>query len=107
MIHSVGEILCLTATRRNGPFLVRRPHARPIDRRRVRLRTRRHPLPRHRVIDARGHLIRQFALAGRLTTFHLDGLTTDECLWRTPKSALRGVARCSAGIIRSAPQFGA
>ena len=34
------------------------------------------------VPDGRGYLIRQFDTAWKLTTFHLDGLTTQECLWR-------------------------
>jgi hypothetical protein len=32
--------------------------------------------------DAREYLIRQFETAWKLTSYHLDGLTTDECLWR-------------------------
>ena len=32
--------------------------------------------------EAGGYLIRQFATAWKLTHFHLDGLTTEECLWR-------------------------
>jgi hypothetical protein len=32
--------------------------------------------------DARAYLIRQFATAWKLTSYHLDGLTTAECLWR-------------------------
>lgn len=31
---------------------------------------------------ARGYLERQFAMAWQLTAYHLDGLTTAECLWR-------------------------
>ena len=31
---------------------------------------------------ARGYLVRQFEIAWKLTTYHLEGLTTDECLWR-------------------------
>lgn len=31
---------------------------------------------------ARGYLIRQFDTAWKLASYHLDGLTTDECLWR-------------------------
>ena len=33
--------------------------------------------------DARDYLIRQFDTAWRLASFHLDGLTNDECLRRT------------------------
>jgi hypothetical protein len=32
--------------------------------------------------EACGYLIRQFETAWKLTTLHLDGLTTEECLWR-------------------------
>jgi hypothetical protein len=31
---------------------------------------------------ARGYLERQFAVTWQLTTYHLEGLTTSECLWR-------------------------
>src|SRR5213596_809041 len=31
--------------------------------------------------EARGYLIRQFETASKLADVHLDGLTTDECLW--------------------------
>ena len=31
--------------------------------------------------EARGYLTRQFATAWKLASFHLDGLTTEECLW--------------------------
>ena len=34
------------------------------------------------VDGARGYLSRQFETARKLTTFHLDGLATEECLWR-------------------------
>jgi len=32
--------------------------------------------------EARGYLIRQFETAWKLASYHLDGLTTEECLWR-------------------------
>lgn len=32
--------------------------------------------------EARGYLMRQFETAWELTRYHLDGLSTDECLWR-------------------------
>jgi len=32
--------------------------------------------------EARGYLIRQFEIAWMLASYHLDGLTTEECLWR-------------------------
>ena len=38
--------------------------------------------------DARGYLIRQFEMAWKLTAFHLDGLTTEECLWRPAREGL-------------------
>jgi len=33
-------------------------------------------------------LLRQFDTAWKLTTYHLDGLTTDECLWRPARAGL-------------------
>lgn len=41
--------------------------------------------------QARDYFIRQFDTAWKLTTVHLDGLTTEECLWRP---ALRGLHVC-------------
>lgn len=38
--------------------------------------------------DARDYLIRQFDTAWMLTSFHLDGLTTQECLWRPAREGL-------------------
>jgi hypothetical protein len=40
------------------------------------------------VDEARGYLIRQFDTAWKLTTFHLNGLTTEECLWRPAREGL-------------------
>jgi len=37
---------------------------------------------------ARDYLIRQFETAWKLTTFHLDGLATEECLWRPAHEGL-------------------
>ncbi len=37
---------------------------------------------------ARGYLIRQFETAWKLTAYHLDGLTTAECLWRPAAKGL-------------------
>ena len=34
------------------------------------------------------YLIRQFETAWKLASFHLDGLTTDECLWRPAREGL-------------------
>jgi DinB superfamily len=38
--------------------------------------------------EVRGYLMRQFETAWKLTSFHLDGLTTDECLWRPAHAGL-------------------
>ena len=38
--------------------------------------------------EARGYLIRQFDTAWSLTQFHLDGLATEECLWRPARQGL-------------------
>jgi hypothetical protein len=38
--------------------------------------------------DARDYLIRQFETALQLTNLHLDGLTTEECLWRPARVGL-------------------
>ena len=38
--------------------------------------------------DAPNYLLRQFDTAWKLTSFHLDGLTTAECLWRPANAGL-------------------
>lgn len=38
--------------------------------------------------EARDYLIRQFDTAWKLTNFHLDGLATEECLWRPAHEGL-------------------
>jgi hypothetical protein len=38
--------------------------------------------------DSRGYLSRQFDTAWKLTSLHLDGLTTEECLWRPAAEGL-------------------
>ncbi len=38
--------------------------------------------------DARDYLLRQLETAWKLTTFHLDGLDTAECLWRPAHTGL-------------------
>jgi hypothetical protein len=38
--------------------------------------------------EARDYLMRQFDLAWKLANVHLDGLTTDECLWRPARAGL-------------------
>jgi len=51
--------------------------------------------------EARGYLIRQFATAWKLTSFHLDGLTTEECLWRPAGEGLH-VQQVAEGRWRAA-----
>ena len=50
--------------------------------------------------EARGYLIRQFETASKLTNFHLDGLTTEECLWLPSRRGLH-VHRLSDGRWRA------
>ncbi len=50
--------------------------------------------------DARGYLIRQFETAWKLTNTHVDGLTTEECLWRPAHKGLH-VHRVSGGRWRA------
>ena len=38
--------------------------------------------------EALGYLIRQFETACTLTNYHLDGLTTEQCLWRPAHAGL-------------------
>jgi hypothetical protein len=38
--------------------------------------------------EARGYLSRQFEIAWMLTSYHLDGLATEECLWRPAHQGL-------------------
>jgi hypothetical protein len=38
--------------------------------------------------EIRGYLLRQFDTAWMLTSYHLDGLTTEECLWRPAQAGL-------------------
>ena len=38
--------------------------------------------------EARDYLIRQFETAWKLASHHLDGLTTEECLWRPAREGL-------------------
>ncbi len=49
---------------------------------------------------ARRYLMRQLETAWKLTTFHLDGLTTAECLWRPAREGLH-VHRGSDGRWRA------
>lgn len=46
--------------------------------------------------DARDYLLRQLETAWKLTSYHLDGLTTDECSWR-PATAGLHVQRLPTG----------
>lgn len=50
--------------------------------------------------EARGYLIRQFEIAWQLTSFHLDGLATEECLWRPADEGLH-VRQSPAGQWRA------
>jgi hypothetical protein len=43
--------------------------------------------------EARDYLMRQFETAWALTSYHLDGLTTEECLSITPSVPGRSHAR--------------
>jgi hypothetical protein len=43
------------------------------------------------------YLTRQFDTAWKLTSYHLDGLTTEECLWRPAQAGLH-VHRASDGL---------
>jgi hypothetical protein len=38
--------------------------------------------------ETTGYLLRQFNTAWKLTSFHLDGLSTEECLWRPAPKGL-------------------
>jgi hypothetical protein len=48
----------------------------------------------------RGTLFRQFDTAWKLASYHLDGLTTEECLWRPARRGLH-VHRDAAGAWRA------
>jgi hypothetical protein len=50
--------------------------------------------------EARGTLMRQFETAWRLASIHLDGLATEECLWRPAREGLH-VHRVSDGTWRA------
>ena len=50
--------------------------------------------------DSRTVLLRQLDMAWKLASHHLDGLTTDECLWRPAAVGLH-VRRDAAGIWRA------
>ena len=50
--------------------------------------------------DARAYLMRQLETAWKRTTYHLDGLTTEECLWRPARVGLH-VYRASTGQWRA------
>ena len=50
--------------------------------------------------DARTYLMRQLETAWKLTSYHLEGLTTEECLWRPARVGLH-VHRASAGQWRA------
>jgi len=50
--------------------------------------------------EARRYLVRQFETAKKLLDFHLDGLTTEECLWRPAQQGLH-VHRTAEGHWRA------
>ncbi len=50
--------------------------------------------------EARVYLIRQFEVAWKLASFHLDGLSTQECLWRPAHNGLH-VHRLEDGTWRA------
>lgn len=50
--------------------------------------------------EARAYLIRQFDTAWKLAQYHLDGLTTEECLWRPAAVGLH-VHRDDDGLWRA------
>lgn len=50
--------------------------------------------------EARGYLIRQFETAWKLASYHLDSLTTAECLWRPAADGLH-VHRIADGLWRA------
>jgi hypothetical protein len=50
--------------------------------------------------QACGYLTRQFDTAWKLTSYHLDGLTTAECLWRPAREGLH-VVQCPDGRWRA------
>jgi DinB superfamily len=50
--------------------------------------------------DARDYLARQLDIAWELTRFHLEGLTTEECLWRPAPTGLH-VVRLDSGEWRA------
>src|SRR5687768_13407128 len=52
------------------------------------------------VMEARGYLLRQLDTAWKLARFHLDGLTTDACLWRPATRGLH-VTRLEDGRWRA------
>ncbi|WP_437852713.1 hypothetical protein [Sorangium sp. So ce363] len=50
-----------------------------------------------------GYLIRQFEIAWQLTSFHLDGLSTEECLWRPADQGLHVTKAAQLGGELSRP----
>ena len=50
--------------------------------------------------DALAYLTRQYEIAWKLTSYHLDGLTTEECLWRPASRGLH-VERTQDGMWRA------
>jgi hypothetical protein len=51
--------------------------------------------------QALGYFIRQFDTTWKLASFHLDGLTTEECLWRPALERSMGRRLAGSRGIRS------
>ncbi|HEU4404755.1 MAG TPA: DinB family protein [Polyangiaceae bacterium] len=54
--------------------------------------------------EARGYLFRQFETAWQLTAYHLEGLTTEECLWRPAREGLHVHATPDGGFRADWPE---
>ncbi|HYO70149.1 MAG TPA: hypothetical protein VEU33_29140 [Archangium sp.] len=52
--------------------------------------------------EARDYLLRQFDTAWALTQYHLEGLTTEECLWRPAQAGLHVRQEAEDEELRSA-----
>ena len=50
--------------------------------------------------ESRGYLLRQFDIAWKLASFHLEGLTTEECLWQ-PADKGPHVRKDASGVWRA------
>lgn len=54
--------------------------------------------------DARGYLIRQFEMGWALASYHLEGLTTEECLWRPARVGLHVAQREDGSWVADWPE---